>query len=362
MRDLERHGPGALSRFTALRFFEASGRPRARARARRGVTLARSAIVAAVFLVLGCPERVDVAAPAGAAEDAAAGRDAIVAMARLEPASALVEVGAAIDDVVLEMRAHEGDAVEAGQVIAVLASHGLRQAELEAAQIELERVSLAPFEVAEQESRIRAARANLDHARSEVTNQQNLSGKGFSTGKEFRDAQLRVTQAEESLKEMQAELSRLEGSLALDKRNAENKVEQARQRLEQTIVRAPIAGQLLRVPVREGERVKGRPIAQLGDTSTMYAVAEVHANDVRLVAKGQHAVFSSPALQADVEGTVDDVGEIIFNNAIAGEDPRAPKGLRVVRVRVELADDPAAQRLTNLEGQVRIDLRPASAR
>ena len=42
--------------------------------------------------------------------------------------------------------------------------------------------------------------------------------------------------------------------------------------------------------------VKGRPVAQVGDTSTMYAVAEVHANDVRLVAPGQSAVFSSPAL------------------------------------------------------------------
>ncbi len=319
-------------------------------------------LLLAAALALACPQSVDVASPAGAAEDPAADRDAIVAMARLEPASALVEVGAAIDDVVLEMRASEGESVEKGQALAVLASHGLRQAELEAAQIELERVSLAPYEVAAQQARVRAARASLEHARNEVSSQQDLSGKGFSAGKEFRDAELRVTQAEESLKEMQAELERIEGGVALDRRTAENRVEQARQRLEQTIVRAPISGQLLRVPVREGERVKGRPLVQIGDTSTMFAVAEVHANDVRLVSKGQKAVFSSPALPADVAGVVDEVGAIIFNNAIGGEDPRAPKGLRVVRVRVMLADDPLARRLTNLEGQVRIDLRSAPAR
>lgn len=344
---------------------DASPRDVPRPRRGRGVHrpgLARAAVAFAALLVLACPESVDVAAQARAADDPASDRDAIVAMALLEPASALVEVGAAIDDVVVELRAQEGEAVEAGQAIAVLASHGLRQAELEAAEIELERASLAPYEVAAQQARVRAARASLEHARNEVASQQDLSGKGFSAGKEFRDAELRVAQAEESLKEAQAELQQLEGSVALDRREAENRVEQARQRLEQTIVRAPISGLLLRVPVREGERVKGRPVAQLGDTSTMYAVAEVHANDVRLVAEGQRAVFSSPALTADVAGVVDEVGEIIFNNAISGEDPRAPKGLRVVRVRVRLDDDAVARRLTNLEGQVRIDLAPAPGR
>lgn len=351
MRDLERHARRAASRRSAHPFFGT------RTRRAAGV-----AALAAALVCPGCDPGVDVASPASATEADDADRQAIVAMARLEPASALVEVGAAIDDVVLELRAAEGEQVEQGQALLVLASHGLRQAELEAAQIELERASLAPYQVSAQQARVRAAEASLEYARSEVSSQQNLSGKGFSTGKEFRDAELQVDQAEESLNEMQAELAQLEGSVALDRRNAENMVEQARQRLEQTIVRAPMDGVLLRVTVREGERVKGRPVAQLGDTSTMFAVAEVHANDVRLVAAGQPATFSSPALPRDVPGVVSEVGAIIFNNAIGGEDPRAPKGMRVVRVRVELSDDADASRLTNLEGQVRIDLQPASMR
>ncbi len=346
MRDLERQKPGAPAMRTR-RF--GTQRP----------TLVLGLLLAC--LAMACPQGVDVTPPAGAAEDPDVDRDAIVAMARLEPASAVIEVGAAIDDVVLEMQVQEGESVESGQALAVLASHPLRQAELEAAEIELERVSLAPYDVAAQQARVRAAKASLDHARNEVSSQENLSGKGFSAGREFRDAELRVTQAEETLKETQAELERLEGGVALDQRTAENSVEQARQRLEQTIVRAPISGQLLRIPIREGERVKGRPVVQIGDTATMFAVAEVHANDVRLVAPGQTAVFSSPALPSDVTGVVDDVGAIIFNNAIGGEDPRAPKGLRVVRVRVRLDEDPLAQQLTNLEGQVRIDLRSAPA-
>lgn len=306
-----------------------------------------------------CDDEIEVASNAAAAEDADAARDALVAMASLEPASALVEVGTAIDDVVLEVKVAEGDEVQAGDALVVLASHDLRQAELEAAEIELERTALSPLEVEAQRARVRSAEANLEYARAEVESQKSLSGKGFSAGKEFRDAELQVSQAREQVKELQAELQRLEAGLALDQRTAQNQVEQARQRLEQTIVRAPIPGVVLRVPVRRGERVKGRPVVQLGDTRTMFAVAEVHANDVRLVRAGQRAVFSSPALPAEVEGVVADVGQVIFNNAIGGEDPRAPKGLRVVRVRVALADDALARRLTNLEGQVRIDLRSA---
>lgn len=332
---------------------------------RDALRTSRSVLFLALALAVSafaCSEDLDVASSARAAEDPDASREAIVAMARLEPASELIEVGAAIDDLVLEVKVSEGDTVAEGDALVVLAGHGLRLAELEAAKIELERTQFAPLEVEAQHARVRSAQANLDYARSEVESQKSLSGKGFSAGKEFRDAELQVSQSRESLKEMRAELEQLEGGLALDQRTAENKVEQARQRLEQTIVRAPISGQVLRVPVNEGERVKGRPVVQLGDTSTMFAVAEVHANDVRLVSPGQKAVFSSPALPTDVSGVIDDVGQVIYNNAIGGEDPRAPKGLRVVRVRVRLGNSELARRLTNLEGQVRIDLRSTPVR
>jgi hypothetical protein len=53
---------------------------------------------------------------------------------------------------------------------------------------------------------------------------------------------------------------------------------------------------------------------------------------------------------------VESIGEMIFSNGVRGEDPTAPRGLRVVQVRVLLEKNELAQRMTNLEGQLRIHL------
>ena len=44
---------------------------------------------------------------------------------------------------------------------------------------------------------------------------------------------------------------------------------------------------------------------------------------------------------------------------MTGEDPTAPRGLRIVQVRVLLEKNELAERMTNLEGQLRIHLGPA---
>jgi hypothetical protein len=88
----------------------------------------------------------------------------------------------------------------------------------------------------------------------------------------------------------------------------------------------------------------------------MYALGEIHANEILMVNLGQRALFSSPALPDAIEGVVESVGAMIYSNYITGEDPNAPRGLRVVEVRVRLETNAQARRLTNLEGQLRIYL------
>ena len=51
----------------------------------------------------------------------------------------------------------------------------------------------------------------------------------------------------------------------------------------------------------------------------MHAVAEVHANDIRLVQPGQRATFTSPALPEPVAGRVESVGSMISKNDLFGE-------------------------------------------
>lgn len=303
--------------------------------------------------LLGCGESIDVNI-AHAQEPLE--RQSLVALARLEPASRVVNVASASTDVVKQILVREGNEVVQGQVLVLLESYQLRAAELEAARIRLERANLQPFEVEAQRARVRAIEADLEYARSEVASQKDLSSKGFSAGKEFRDAKLRVRRSEEELAEANAMLERLQANGSLEQREARNAVVQAEARLEQTVVRSPLVGSVLRVLVREGERVTNGPVIQVGTTQSMYAVGEVHSNEIRLVEIGQPATFTSAALNEPIPGTVETIGEIISGNYITGEDPSRPRGLRVVEVRVRLEKNELARRMTNLEGELRIHL------
>jgi len=319
---------------------------------RRTASLLSLAGAGALFLALvpwtrGRSEAAGAGAPAPA-------RESVVALARLEPASRVVRLGAPLDDVVAEIRVREGERVERGQLLLVFASHAARAAELEAARLARERVELLPFEIEAQRARVRSGEAERAHAEREVERQQKLSQQGFLTGKEHRDAELRARVSEEALREARAALARLEGSLELERRSAENALRRAEARLLQSEIRAPIAGEVLKLSLRPGERAGGQPILHLGDTREMVAVAEVHANDIRHVAPGQRALFTSAALPGGIEGVVEQVGAAIYDNRIFGEDPSAPRGLRVFEVRVRLAESGRAARFTNLEGQVRL--------
>ena len=320
-----------------------------------------AALAGATLLIgsqLACRQGAD-AAPAVSASGES--RASIVAMARLEPSSRLIGLASPLGDIISEILVAPGDEVVADQILIVFKTNQIRRAERVAAELELERVALRPFEIEAQRARVRSIEAELDHARGEVESHRGLSGKGITAGRELRDAELRVRRAEEKRAEARAVLGQLEASLEIESRGAENELQLATSRLEQTLIRAPIDGRILSVRAVKGERAGNRVLIRMGQTRPMYALAEVHASEIRHISRGQRAQFSSSALPAPIDGVVEEVGVIIHRNNVFGEDPNAPAGLRVVPVRIRLEDDALAADLTNLEGQVRIDLLPSGA-
>jgi HlyD family secretion protein len=294
-------------------------------------TLAIAAACAAALAAIGLsPDRGRSEAVSPAASEAA--RENVVALARLEPASRVVRLGASLDDVVAEVAVREGERVQRGQLLLRFASAAAREAELESARLARERVELVPFEIDAQRARVRTGEAERAHAVAEVERQRGLSKQGFLTGQEFRDAELRARVSADALASARAELARLEQSLDLERRSADNAVKRAEELLAQTRIAAPIDGEVLKLSVRPGERSGGQPLVHLGETREMMAVAEVHANDIRFVKLGQRALFTSAALADGIEGVVDQVGAAIYDNRILGEDPSAPRGLRVFEV------------------------------
>lgn len=295
-------------------------------------------------------------APVASAPPAPTERDAIVAMARLEPSGQVVRVAAGEEGVLQKVLVAEGDQVKAGQRIAYLASYPLRLQEVKGAELKLQRGRLGPLDVEAQAARVRLKEAEAAYYSAEVARQKTLVDTGLLPGKQLDASVLLAERAVEEAKVAHADLKRLEGTTNIGVDEAESELVRSRLLLERAVVTSPIDGTVLKLMSRAGEKVSG-PIAQIGATSAMTAVAEVHANDIHLVKTGQRATFTSPALPAPVEGTVLNIGAIIGKNNVFGEDPAAPDNARVFQVTVRLDDSAAAKGFTNLEGQIRILLR-----
>ena len=135
-------------------------------------------------------------------------------------------------------------------------------------------------------------------------------------------------------------------------------VKQAQADLELAQVRAPKAGEVLKVHTRAGELISNDGIVELGQTSQMYAVAEVYETDITNVKPGQAATVTSDAFSQKLSGTVERVGRLVRRQNIFNANPTADTDGRIIEVRIRL--DPASSRkvsgLTNQRVRVAIAL------
>lgn len=225
-------------------------------------------------------------------------------LGRVEPQDGVYELaGPATASVVAELRTDEGRLVARGDVLATMDGHALAAAQLAAAQ------------------------AELDYARLAFSREERLQGASSQARRDEATRNVRVGEA----------------NLAA-----------ARATLEQTVVRAPIDGEVLKVHTRQGERIGRYGLLELGKTARMYVVAEVYETDIGRVKTGQPATVTSPALAKPLAGKVERIGNTIGKVDSLGLDPVARTDSRVVEVFVLLDEPQAVADLTNLQVQVEI--------
>ena len=179
--------------------------------------------------------------------------------------------------------------------------------------------------------------------------------------------QAAVTKARATLKNAEAAMSRImplveqriasrealdTAELAVDTARADLAAAQAVLALD--VVRAPVAGRIVKVYARRGERVGAAGFAEIAQTDQMFVVAEVYETDVGRVTVGQSATARSPAIAGELTGTVDRIGTKVGKQDVLATDPVARTDARVVEVRVKLADSPKAAALSNLQVEVAI--------
>jgi HlyD family secretion protein len=149
------------------------------------------------------------------------------------------------------------------------------------------------------------------------------------------------------LDEKKDELVKLEGQL----REAVAERKGLQVDLAQSELRAPLAGTVLKIHSRVGERPGADGVLELGAGTQMEAVAEVYESDINRVKLGQSVklISENGGFSGTLMARVRRISPQVRQRAVLSTDPTGDADARVVEVRLSL--DPAdAERVRNLAG------------
>ena len=341
----------------------------------------------------------------------------VVALGRLTPKGEVIKLSVpnAEDSRVNQLLVEEGDWVEAEQVIAILQGFEGRQRDLEEAQksveyyqalleqtqageakkaeIAAQKANMARLEAqlrtgtAQREAEVASAQAERHQAQLTYQRHQTLHKEGAVSQEALDEAREQFEIAQAALAAKKAELDNtvqtLQKQLVQERENlamlqevrpvdvrvaqaqlerALIAVEQRKADLEDTKVRVPVAGQILRINTRVGEQVNTEQgIVELGQTDQMYALAEVYETDIGKVRPGQPATIVSEygGFEEEIGGTVEHVGLQIGHQTLSegSENPTTDENARVVEVKICIDPDDSdkVSSLTNMQVRVEID-------
>lgn len=188
------------------------------------------------------------------------------------------------------------------------------------------------------QQQIKEARANRDQILSSLQQQINEAKATLNQTAEVRptdvaNAQAQVDSAQATAKKIKAQL-------------------------DQAYIRAPKAGQILKINTRAGETVGTEGIVDLGQTDQMYAVAEVYQSDINKVRPGQSVKVISDSLNGELSGSVDWIGMQVQRQNVVNADPSSNTDARIVEVHVRLdeASSVKSAKFTNLQIKAVIEL------
>ena len=345
-------------------------------------------------------------------EDKTPTKSKIVALGRIEPTSSVIKVGGPINERVGELLVTEGEWVNKGQIIGYLQSYEersvalqkakedlaiaesrlvaeakLSQAQLQERQIDaLQAPQAVESELSAQRAHIRELEIQKRLADTELKRYQNLVGQGAAPARELEQREVQVEQLEQQIRQAKDTLAKLKKSSERELANIQAQVQTAKvnqsrilanseitslekairlaevQR-DNSIIKSPSAGRILRIITRTGEAIgdngRGQGIlVTLADTRRMQVVAEVNEADIQQVRTGQVAsiISRNKAFDRTLTGQVQEIGQQIFKNNVLNDDPSAFSDARVIEVKIQIDDSRSVAALTNLQVEVQIPL------
>jgi HlyD family secretion protein len=273
-------------------------------------------------------------------------REAEARLAMAEANLAKVQAGAKDGEIIAQAEVvNQLESQLATEASAQMATINRIRAELNNAQLEHDRFRQLYRDGAVSKSLLDSKELTLQSAKAQLQEAQaNLARIRTTTVRQVRSAEATLASISEVRPvDVQVAIAEVEMSRAA--------LERAKVNLEQTMLKAPIDGQILKVITRAGETVSNDGIAEIGSTARMWAVLEVYETDIGKVRVGQKVKLFSDSQSQPLTGKVSKVGVKIQRQNVVNSDTSANIDARIVEVRVQL--DPASSQqvsqLTNLQ-------------
>ena len=141
--------------------------------------------------------------------------------------------------------------------------------------------------------------------------------------------------------------------------NAIASMRKAQAELQQSYVKAPTSGEILKVHTKSGEMMSANGIAEIGQTDQMFVVAEVPEDSISKIHLGQTATISSDngAFNGELKGRITEIGRTIGKKDVLNNDPAADIDARVIEVKIAISPEFTKQvsGLTNAKVTVEIN-------
>lgn len=332
-------------------------------------------------------------------------------LGRLEPMGEIVNVAvpsALSNERIGKLFIKDGDHVLNGQIVAVMESSNQVKAELAEAmeKISVARAQLIRVRAGAKQGELLAQKAEIERLKLELEGKKNefneiversraqvafdenefkryysLVSQGAVTASQYEAKRLALDSSKCRLSEALAQQERINTTLRqqineakatfekiaevrpcdlayaeADVNAAVAHAEKVRQQYELTLVRAPMDGQVIKVITKKGESATNRTLFELGQTSSMVAVAEVFESDIHKIEIGDNATISGSALTMPVSGKVINVGHKLIKQKVFSSQPGENFDDRVVeaKILINASSNKSVQDLTNAQVQILI--------
>jgi len=276
----------------------------------------------------------------------------------VEPATQVRALAFEATGIVETCAVKEGQHVSESQVLMALNQCEARQALAVAErELELARARKAQLlrgahihDITAAEHRLKSADLRLQRFREEFDRSTRLFANGATTKSDHKVIETQFHIAEQEQLEARARLLALKESVREEDRVlaqaevalAESRVDQARQRLDQTVLKAPCEGvvlEILKYPGESNHEGAREPVLVFADLSRLRVRAEVdelHVHDLKI---GQKAVVSGPNLGGEsVIGRLVELKQIMGPKTLFVGDSRKRKDLEVLEVWIEIPE------------------------